>query len=268
MVPSMNARVLGEKVLGLRGVSVAAAGRPLIQDVSLAIRAGEIVTLIGPNGSGKTTTAKVALGILHPDRGAVWRQPGLTIGYVPQRLRLDATFPLTVGRFMTLTARHSRQEVAAALDAVNLGSFAAAQMRSLSGGEFQRALLARALVRRPRLLVLDEPVQGVDFTGEIALYELIRKLRDQIGCAILLISHDLHIVMSETDTVVCLNGHVCCQGTPESVARSPEYATLFGPKAAQILAVYRHDHDHVHMPDGTVRSAASAGAPIREAGDA
>ncbi len=235
-----------------RGLGVQRGGRWLVQGVDLAIRPGEIVTLIGPNGSGKSTTVRALLGILEPSAGKVIRQPGLNIGYVPQRLTIDWTMPLTVRRLMTLTGRHGAAEIQAALKEVGIEHLAEAPVQQLSGGEFQRALLARAIIRRPALLVLDEPVQGVDFAGEIALYELIHDIRERLGCGILMISHDLHIVMGQTDTVVCLNGHVCCSGTPQVVTESPEYRALFGAQAASALAIYRHHHDHVHLEDGRV----------------
>lgn len=239
----------------LDGAGVRRDGRWIVRGIDLSVGPGEIVTLIGPNGSGKSTTAKLAIGLISADEGSVRRAEGLSIGYVPQRLSIDRTLPLTVSRLMTLAATHSAAEVGDALDSVGISHLASAQVQYLSGGEFQRALLARALIGKPKLMVLDEPVQGVDFSGELALYDLIRQIRDETGCGILLISHDLHIVMAETDTVVCLNGHVCCTGTPESVASSPEYAELFGPRAAEALAVYRHRHDHEHLPDGRVRHA-------------
>lgn len=235
-----------------RGLGVRRGGRWLVEGVDLAIRPGEIVTLIGPNGSGKSTTVRALLGIWQADAGEVRRRDGLTIGYVPQRLTIDWTMPLTVRRLMTLTGRHGAAEIMTALEEVGIAHLAEAPVQQLSGGEFQRALLARAIVRRPRLLVLDEPVQGVDFAGEIALYELIRDIRQRLGCGILMISHDLHIVMGQTDSVVCLNGHVCCSGSPQAVSESPEYRRLFGAQAASALAIYHHHHDHVHLDDGRV----------------
>lgn len=248
-------RMPGEALVRLSGVGVHRAGRWLTRNVDLDVRPGEIVTLIGPNGSGKTTTAKVAAGVVRADEGRAETRRDLRIGYVPQKIQVDWTLPITVRRMMTLTSRHSRAEIAAALEAVGIPHLAEAEIQSLSGGEFQRALLARAMVRRPDLLILDEPVQGVDFTGEVTLYRLIKQIRDDTGCGILLISHDLHVVMAETDTVVCLNGHVCCRGTPQSVAENPEYRRLFGGRAAGALAVYRHQHDHTHLPDGRIRNA-------------
>jgi zinc transport system ATP-binding protein len=244
-----------DSVAELRGAGVKRDGRWLVEGVDLSIRRGEIVTLIGPNGSGKSTTAKLVTGVLKPDAGSVTRAPGLTVGYVPQKLTIDWTLPLSVRRLMTLTGKHPAAAVDAALDEVGILHLADDEVQHLSGGEFQRALLARAMIRKPDLLVLDEPVQGVDFSGEVALYDLIKQIRDETQCGVLLISHDLHVVMAETDTVICLNGHVCCRGTPDSVARSPEYLALFGTRAAATLAIYQHHHDHTHLPDGRVREA-------------
>lgn len=236
----------------LKNAGVRRNGRWLVRGVEFSIGRGEIVTLIGPNGSGKSTTAKAAIGVLKPDEGWVEKLPGLKVGYVPQKLAIDWTLPLTVERLMTLTGPLKAGEIADALSATGITHLARAEVQHLSGGEFQRALLARAIARRPDLLVLDEPVQGVDFTGEIALYDLIKSIRNRTGCGILLISHDLHMVMAATDTVICLNSHVCCRGTPQAVSQSPEYLKLFGSRAAQTLAVYSHDHDHTHLPDGRV----------------
>lgn len=241
-----------QPLVSLAGAGVYRNGRWLVRGVDFTVRPGEIVTLIGPNGSGKSTSAKLATGILRADEGRVDRRAGLRTGYVPQRLAIDWTMPLTVRRLMTLTAPLSADDIDHALDAVGIRHLAGAEVQHLSGGEFQRALLARAMARKPDILVLDEPVQGVDFSGEIALYDLITSIRNATGCGILLISHDLHIVMAETDTVICLNGHVCCRGTPAAVSSSPEYMRLFGDKASRTLAVYSHDHDHTHLPDGRV----------------
>ncbi|MBX4992146.1 zinc transport system ATP-binding protein [Rhizobium binae] len=245
----------GEQLVSLEDVGVLRGGRWLVRGVDFSVSRGEIVTLIGPNGSGKSTSAKAAIGVLKPDEGRVERLVGLKVGYVPQKLSIDWTLPLTVRRLMTLTGPLPEREMHAALEAAGIAHMRDAEVQHLSGGEFQRALMARAIARKPDLLVLDEPVQGVDFSGEIALYDLIKSIRNASGCGILLISHDLHVVMAETDTVICLNGHVCCRGTPETVSRSPEYVRLFGSRAAQTLAVYSHHHDHTHLPDGRVRHA-------------
>lgn len=241
-----------DQLVSLDNAGIRRGGRWLVRGVSFSVRRGEIVTLIGPNGSGKSTSARMATGVLRPDEGQVTRFSGLHVGYVPQKISVDWTMPLTVRRLMTLTGPLSEAEISAALAATGISHMSNAEVRHLSGGEFQRALLARAIARKPDLLVLDEPVQGVDFSGEIALYDLIRSVRDSTGCGILLISHDLHLVMADTDTVICLNGHVCCRGTPQAVSRSPEYMRLFGSAAARTLAVYNHQHDHTHLPDGRV----------------
>ncbi|WP_064705469.1 metal ABC transporter ATP-binding protein [Rhizobium bangladeshense] len=249
------ANTKGERLVSLENVGVLRDGRWLVRGVDFSVSRGEIVTLIGPNGSGKSTSAKTAIGVLRPDEGRVERKAGLKVGYVPQKLAIDWTLPLSVRRLMTLTGPLPERDMQAALEAAGIAHMIGAEVQHLSGGEFQRALMARAIARKPDLLVLDEPVQGVDFSGEIALYDLIKSIRNASGCGILLISHDLHVVMAETDTVICLNGHVCCRGTPEAVSRSPEYVRLFGSRAAQTLAVYSHHHDHTHLPDGRVLHA-------------
>ena len=241
-----------QPLVSLTNIGVFRSGRWLVDEVSLSIAPGEIVTIIGPNGSGKSTVTKVLLGLIKPDRGQIHLKPDLKIGYVPQKLTVDWTLPLTVARLMTLTGRHRRSVVVEALEHVGVGHLYNAAIQALSGGEFQRVLLARALINKPDLLVLDEPVQGVDFNGQIELYRLISQTRDSLGCGVLLISHDLHIVMAQTDTVVCLNGHVCCHGTPQTVSASPAFRSLFGPRAAETLAIYQHHHDHTHAQDGTV----------------
>jgi zinc transport system ATP-binding protein len=242
-----------QPLVRLNNVGIRRNGRWLVRGIDFSVSRGEIVTLIGPNGSGKSTSAKTAISVLKPDEGTVDRVAGLKVGYVPQKLAIDWTLPLTVRRLMTLTGPLPEREILAALEAAGMAHMLDAEVQHLSGGEFQRALMARAIARKPDLLVLDEPVQGVDFAGEIALYDLIKSIRNASGCGILLISHDLHVVMAETDTVICLNGHVCCRGTPQAVSRSPEYVRLFGSRAAQSLAVYAHDHDHTHLPDGRVQ---------------
>lgn len=244
-----------DPLVTLDGAGIVRDGRWLVRGVSCTVDAGEIVTLIGPNGSGKSTTAKMALGILKPDEGSASRRDNLKIAYVPQSLAIDWTLPLAVDRFLRLTGPISKAQAADALAATGVSHLARAEVRTLSGGEFQRVLLARAIARKPDLMVLDEPVQGVDFTGEIALYDLIKQIRDDLNCGVLLISHDLHVVMAATDRVICLNGHVCCSGTPTAVASSAEYKALFGARAAATLAVYEHNHDHTHLPDGRVQHA-------------
>ncbi len=247
-VSTSPAPLIEAKELGIQRDS-----RWLIRHVDLQVRPGEIVTLIGPNGSGKSTTARAVLGLLEPDEGAVHRRSGLRIGYVPQQFQVDPVLPMSVARLINLTRTHPVETVHQALDACGVAHLRTRQVHQLSGGEMQRALLARAMVSSPDLLVLDEPVQGVDFNGEIELYDLIHRWRERSGCGVLLISHDLHIVMAHTDSVICLNGHVCCHGSPQMVAGNPEYIRLFGRRGADALAIYRHDHDHTHLPDGRIR---------------
>jgi zinc transport system ATP-binding protein len=224
----------------------------LVKGVSLSVEKGKIVTLIGPNGSGKSTTAKIALGIYKKIDGQVEKYTN-KIGYVPQKISIDWTLPLRVHDFMLLTEDLDDESVNEALSLTGVVHLKDKNLGNLSGGEFQRVLLARAISKKPEFLVLDEPVQGVDFTGEIALYELIKKISDELNCGILLISHDLHTVMTATDHVVCLNGHVCCSGSPIDVAKNNEYKALFGEQASQILTRYEHKHDHVHNNDGEIK---------------
>ena len=224
----------------------------LVKGVSLQVEKGKIVTLIGPNGSGKSTTAKIALGIYKKIDGSVEKNTD-KIGYVPQKISIDWTLPLRVYDFMLLTENLDEETINNALSLTGVTHLKNKNLGDLSGGEFQRVLLARAISKKPELLVLDEPVQGVDFTGEIALYELIKKISDKLNCGILLISHDLHTVMSATDHVVCLNGHVCCSGSPIDVAKNNEYKALFGEQASQILSRYEHRHDHVHTSEGEIK---------------
>ena len=224
----------------------------LVEGVSLKVEKGKIVTLIGPNGSGKSTTAKIALGIYKNIEGSVEKFTN-KVGYVPQKISIDWTLPLRVYDFMLLTEDIKDEAINEALTLTGVTDLKNENLGNLSGGEFQRVLIARAISKKPELLVLDEPVQGVDYTGEIALYELIKKISDTLNCGILLISHDLHTVMTATDHVVCLNGHVCCSGTPMDVAKNNEYKTLFGEQASQILTVYEHKHDHVHSDEGRIK---------------
>ncbi len=241
-----------ETLIKVDGAGLFKNGKWLVKGVSLEVKRGEIVTLIGPNGSGKTTTAKIALGIYKNIEGNVLKFTN-KIGYVPQKISIDWTLPIRVVDFMLLTQNLSDKEITNALKLTGVERLKNKNLSNLSGGEFQRVLIARAIAKNPDLLVLDEPVQGVDFKGEILLYELIKEISEKINCGILLISHDLHVVMSSTDYVVCLNGHVCCSGTPRSVANNNKYKELFGDRASTILSVYEHKHDHTHSPDGTIK---------------
>ena len=253
-----------EPLLTVEGVSLAIRGNSILQDVNLQVSTGEIVALIGPNGAGKSTLVRVVLGLLQPERGRVWRKPGARIGYMPQRLAVDETLPLTARRFITLGMPASREQVRAVLEEVGATRVLDTPVQAVSGGEMQRVLLARALLREPDLLVLDEPIQGVDLNGQYELYDLISDLRRKRGCGILMVSHELHLVMAATDHVLCLNRHVCCSGHPEHVARDPAYLQLFGIDGARRLAVYHHHHNHRHDLHGTV-VAGDSPVPARSA---
>jgi zinc transport system ATP-binding protein len=241
----------GAALVRLEGIELELGGRRVLEGVDLAVAPGSIVTLIGPNGAGKTCLVRVALGLVRPSAGHVTRRANVRIGYVPQRLAIDPTLPLTVERFIELGGRLEHGRIKALLAEVGVEGLGRAAMQGLSGGELQRVVLARALARDPDLLVLDEPAQGVDVLGQIELFDLVTRVRARRGCGVLLVSHDLHLVMAATDIVVCLNHHVCCTGHPEAVGRHPAYLALLGP-AAHGLAVYAHSHDHEHDVAGHV----------------
>ena len=233
-------------LLSVEHLSVRFGATEVLRDVSLSVERGEIVTIVGPNGSGKTTLLRAIVGAAPATAGQIKSAPGLALGYVPQRLHIDPTLPITVARFLSLSGGATRVDKATALARAGVPELANRQMSQLSGGQLQRVLLARALVGKPQLLLLDEPTAGLDQPGSAAFYQLIDDVRHETGCAVLMISHELHVVMAASDRVICLNGHVCCHGTPEHVSSAPEYRALFGTGTAGALALYRHDHDHSH----------------------
>ncbi len=233
-------------LLSAKDATLTIGGRTILDRVNVDVRAGEIVTVIGPNGAGKSTLVRCMLGLQPMTSGQIVRRKGLRVGYVPQRFPLTPNVPLDLRRLLSLTLKPGEAAIDEALGETGIAHLKSANVAQLSGGELQRALLARALLRKPELLVLDEPVQAVDFLGEARLYELISAIRKRHGCGILMVSHDLHMVMAESDHVVCLNGHVCCEGGPGAVQQDPEFAKLFGPSAAKMIAAYTHRHDHDH----------------------
>jgi len=235
-----------------KGIYLDFNGNPILSDVDLQVPQGKILTLIGPNGAGKSTLVKVMLGLIKPRQGSIYRRPGLCIGYTPQKLAIPENMPLTVQRFLTMAEGIKHSSIEAVAEETGIKPLLGQAMQTLSGGEHQRVLLTRALLRSPDLLVLDEPVQGVDVTGQAELYGLVARLRDQRGLGVLMISHDLHLVMAATDSVVCLNSHVCCSGHPDTVSQHPAYLELFGPNTTPDLAIYTHHHDHTHDIHGNV----------------
>ncbi len=237
----MSAPLIAARHLGIR-----LGGRVILEDVNVEIPAGEIVTIVGPNGSGKSTFLRALIGAIRPSTGGIERAPGLRVGYVPQKLAIDRSMPMTVRRFLGLPRRIGRAEAGRVLERAGAAGLADRQMTDLSGGQLQRVLLARALLEKPHLLLLDEATQGLDQPGAAAFYRRIEEVRRELGCAVVMVSHDLHVVMAASDRVICLNGHICCQGTPEIVADAPEYRALFGSGTKGALALYRHEHTHDH----------------------
>ena len=229
-----------------RDLEVQYGDQKILSHVNLQIDSNEIVTIVGPNGSGKSTLLRARLGAVRPTKGKVTRKPGLRIGYVPQKLALDGTLPITVRRFLDLPRKVSNEKAKSALERAGTDHIANRQMTNLSGGQLQRVLLARALLAEPELLLLDEATQGLDQPGSADFYSQIEEVRRDLGCAVLMVSHELHVVMAASDRVICLNGHVCCEGHPEHVASAPEYRALFGTGTHGALALYRHEHDHAH----------------------
>ena len=242
-------------IIKLEQVNISFSGKKVVQNVSFNLHSDCITTLIGPNGAGKTTLVKTVLGLIKPNSGSVWRKPGLIVGYVPQKLHIDSTFPLTVKRFLQISRDISVQAITQAVASVAIENLLDSSIHGLSGGEMQRVLLARALLKNPQLLVLDEPVQGVDINGQIELYQLIADIRKARGCSVLMISHDLHLVMSATDHVICMNQHICCSGHPEKITNDPSYIELFGAASAKTMALYAHHHNHDHDLHGDVLPA-------------
>ncbi|SVB43643.1 uncharacterized protein METZ01_LOCUS196497 [marine metagenome] len=249
---SAAAVVPRKNLIMVEGLGVRLAGHSILSNVNLQLSGDEIVSLIGPNGAGKTTLIRAILGLLPHQEGRVEKAPDLVIGYMPQSITIDPVLPLTVRRFLRMAARAGRSKMITVLGEVGIPQLLESQIQTLSGGEFQRALLARALLRNPDLLVLDEPAQQVDFQGQIEMFELIENVRRSRGCGVLVVSHDLHMVMRATDRVLCLNGHICCSGAPEAVSAHPEYVALFGPRAAESVALYHHHHRHAHDLAGEV----------------
>lgn len=242
---------MSESLVTLEGATIAFDGVPVVDSIDLTVNRGDILTIIGPNGAGKTTLIKAVIGVQPLTSGKLRRARGLTIGYVPQSLHLQPTLPMTVKRFMASTGEPAGA-CREALAETGVEHLLEASVHRLSGGEMQRLLIARALARKPDLLVLDEPAQGVDINGQASLYELIRKLRDRLHCGVIMISHDLHLVMAATDRVICLNQHVCCSGYPEDISRDPGFVEVFGRSVAESLAIYHHHHNHSHDLSGEV----------------
>jgi len=242
---------MSTSLIKAQNISLKINQRQILDNINLSIKPGEILTLIGPNGSGKTSLVRVLLGLVKADEGEVQTSSNLVIGYVPQKLHIDITLPMSVKRFLQMGMKNSPESIIRMAATLGVSALLEQPVQAVSGGEFQRVLLARALLRKPDLLVLDEPAQGVDINGQQQLYQLISSIRDEFSCGVLMVSHDLHLVMEATDQVLCLNTHICCTGHPEAVSKHPEYLKLFGT-SLEGIAVYTHQHDHSHDLSGDV----------------
>lgn len=241
-----------EPLVSLKGINVTLENKAILNNITLHIYPNSITTIVGPNGGGKSTLLKVLLKLIPATSGQIFHQKGIKIGYVPQKLHLDHSIPITVRKFLSLKPNVTAQLIDEALTLFSITHLSNNSMQKLSGGELQRVLLARAILDRPDLLVLDEPMQGVDITGQTELYQLLNKTREWLNCAILMVSHDLNIVMANTDEVLCVNRHICCAGTPESISTEPSFIHFFGDQFAKNVAFYAHNHNHHHNLGGDV----------------
>lgn len=246
----MNETPASKPLITLKDVSLTIGKQVILQNISMSVPKGEIITIIGPNGAGKTSLLKIVLGITNPTEGKVEKRPNLIIGYVPQKTVIPSSVPITVHRFLTLDQKYSDDKINTALNNTGISHLLERSIHPLSGGEMQRVMLARTLLKNPELLVLDEPAQGLDPAGEEDFYALLAELNKKCGCAILMVSHDLHLVMAKSHQVICLNRHVCCNSRPNEI-HSSEYAKLFGKETSELMP-YSHHHDHVHLPDGSI----------------
>lgn len=231
----------------LKSISLSLNNQQILKNINLELKKGEITTLIGPNGGGKTSIARILIGILKASSGEVFISKNAKIGYMPQKLEIEKTIPLRVIDFLNLSAT---AEAMARLEAMAkkllIENILEKSIHKISGGELQKALLVKTLINNPDILVLDEPTQYMDIAAQAEFYQVIEEIREQKNCAILIISHDLHIVMQKTNQVVCINRHICCEGSPESINNHPEYLSLFGKDRIDNITIYSHHHDHKH----------------------
>ena len=235
-------------LISAKNISLRYDNRLILDDVSLDLTKNDFITIIGPNGAGKSTLLKTLIGLITPDQGQVTRQDGLKIGYIPQKLQVEASLPITTQSFICLNKKNTN-DINAIADELGIIPLLKKPVQTLSGGEWQRALLARALMDNPDAIILDEPAQNLDLTGQMHFYKMLDRLHQDRGLAILMVSHDLHLVMASTRQVVCLYHHICCSGAPQAVTQDPEFINLFGNEMASMMAVYHHQHDHSHDHD-------------------
>ncbi len=234
---------MNEALIKVTDASLNLAGRMVLKNIDFAIKAGEIAVFIGPNGGGKTSLVKMLLGLHPATTGHIFRQEKLKIAYVPQKFNISPFLPLSVKRLLCLEKNHSDSYLTKILTLTDCAELLHVQVKTLSGGELQRVLIARALMQKPDILILDEALQGVDKVGEVKLNRLIGQFSKDNGCAVIMVSHDLHLVMKSSDKVYCINGHICCQGIPEDIKDMAEFKNIFG-NIVDEFSLYQHQHSH------------------------
>ena len=220
----------------------------ILEDISFQVNSNQIITIIGPNGSGKTSLIKIIIGLINQTSGEVVKKNGLKIGYVPQKFVYNKNLPMSVARFVDYQNNSylNDQNISFIESLIDINKLFNKQVSSLSGGELQKVLLFRALLSFPDILILDEPTQGVDIQGQLNFYSILSKLRDKFNLSILIVSHDLHFVMKNTDIVICLNNHICCIGKPEEISQNEHFNKIFGENISNIISLYQHKHNHTH----------------------
>ena len=231
-------------ILSGKKINANIKGNVIIRDVDLIISDHDFVTIVGPNGAGKSTLLKVLLGIVPKSNGEIYCKPGLNIGYVPQQFNVPNTMPLTVVDFLKLNSILSETKIDDILIQLDIFKLKLKLIYNLSGGERQRVLIARALLKEPNLLVLDEPAQNLDIKGQLDLYKFLAHLYESKRTSILMVSHDLHMVMSITKRVICFHGRVCCSGEPQVIAKDPAFINIFGDDVSSTMSFYQHTHKH------------------------
>jgi len=233
-------------LISAKNVSVLKHQKSILDNIDIQINKNDFITIIGPNGAGKTMLLKCLMGFYKPTSGRIERKEKLKIGYMPQSISIINTMPITVKDFITVRKEYDDISLNKVITEVSIGEIINKQLSVLSGGEMQRVLLARSLLNNPDLLILDEPAQNLDISGQLNFYKLIQEIYSKRNISILMVSHDLHLVMVSTKKVLCLYKHICCSGAPQQIAKDPEFLSMFGKDMANMMSIYQHSHDHNH----------------------